>query len=230
MSPHLAHCARVPSVTAVAFVVALLAGCGGAGANASPSAPTAPAAPATAASASTAGPATASSAAPAPTADDDAVQADTLKPVDAVADASGQVSFPAPSIANHPTHPTLHMQLPKGTRVHSEGNYTRVSLNPHFDFYVNVGVMTTDAYPDSMQSSIKNLKVVSKDNDTVVYSGIESRKKDDGSGDEETRDGFHFLVTKEGFQCDDMAAVDLTRKDVDAMVKACQSLSLDGSP
>jgi hypothetical protein len=223
MSQHLASGACVQSIAACAFVVGLLVGCGGANAKA-PSSPATETAAATAASAKV-------SAAPAgPAPDDDAVKPDTFKPVDNVADASGQVSFPAPSIANHPEHPLLHMQVPKGTRAHSEPTYTRITSNSHFDFYVNVGVSSTDDYPDNMRSSIKNLKVVTKDEDTVVYSGIESRKKDDGSGDEETRGGFHFLVTKNGFQCDDAAGVDLTKKDVDAMVKACQSLSLDGSP
>jgi hypothetical protein len=225
MSLPLASCTRVSSLATCAFVVGLLVGCGGASAKA-PSSPATEAAAATPASASVSA---ASPAASAPAPDDDAVKADTLKPVDSVADASGQVSFPAPSIANHPEHPLLHMQLPKGTRVHSEPTFTRITSGTHFDFYINVGISSVDDYPDNMRSSIKNLKVVTKDEDTVVYSGVESRKKDDGSGDEETRGGFHFLVTKSGFQCDDAASVDLTKKDVDAMVKACQSLSLDGS-
>lgn len=224
MNLHLASSARVPSIAAGALVVGLLVGCGGANAKA-PSSPATETAAATTASAKV--PA-APPAAPAP--DDDAVKADTMKPVDNVADASGQVAFPAPSIAYQPEHPLLHIQLPKGARVHSEPTYTRITSGAHFDFYVNVGVSSVDDYPDNMRSSIKNLKVVTKDDDTVVYSGIESRKKDDGSGDEEARGGFHFLVTKNGFQCDDAAGVDLTKKDVDAMVKACQSLSLDESP
>ena len=222
MNQHLASRVRVQPIVACAFVVGLLAGCGGSTAKA-------PSSPVTQAAATTAATPVVSAAPPAPAPDDDAVKADTLKPVDNVPDASGQVAFPAPSIANHPEHPLLHMQLPKGARAHSEPTYTRITSGAHFDFYVNVGISSTDDYPDNMRSSIKNLKVVTKDEDTVVYSGVESRKKDDGSGDEETRGGFHFLVTKSGFQCDDAASVDLTKKDVDAMVKACQSLSLDGS-
>jgi hypothetical protein len=226
MNLHLASRARVASLATCAFIVGLLGGCGGAGAKA-PSSPATQAAAATPASAAvSAAPSAPSASAP----DDGAVKADTLEPVDSVADSSGQVSFPAPSIANQPEHPLLHMQLAKGTRVHSEPTFTRITSGSHFDFYVNVGISSVDDYPDNMRSSIKNLKVVTKDEGTVVYSGIESRKKDDGSGDEETRGGFHFLVTKNGFQCDDAASVDLTKKDVDAMVKACQSLSLDGSP
>ena len=49
--------------------------------------------------------------------------------------------------------------------------------------------------------------MVTKEDDTVVFSGVVSSKKDDGSGDEEARGGFHFLVTKNGFQCDDAAKV-----------------------
>jgi hypothetical protein len=220
MSLHLASCAHVQPIAACVIFVGLLAGCGGASART----PSSPATEPAAASAKV------SAAPPGRAPDDDAVKPDTFKPVDNVADASGQVSFPAPSIANQGQHPLLHMQqVPKGTRAHSEPTYTRITSGSHFDFYVNVGVSRTDDYPDNMRSSIKNLKVVTKEDDTVVYSGIESRKKDDGSGDEETRGGFHFLVTKNGFQCDDAAKVDLTKKDVDAMVKACQSLSPDGS-
>lgn len=225
MTPQLAACARIPSIAVCSFVFGLLAGCGGAGAKA-PSIPATEAPAATPASAKV----SARSASSTPASDDDAVKADTMKPVDSVADASGQVAFPAPSIANQPEHPSLHIQLPKGTRVHSEPTYTRVTSGAHFDFYVNVGISSVGDYPDNMRSSIKNLKVVTKDDDTVVYSGVESRKKDDGSGDEEMRGGFHFLVTKNGFQCDDAAKVDLTKQDVDAMVKACQSLSSDRSP
>ncbi len=225
MNQHLSASPR--PVAACAFVFGLLVGCGGAGAKA-PSSPATEAAATTAANPEVlAGPPAASTAA---AADDDAVRADTLKPVDSVPDASGQVAFPAPSIANHPEHPLLHMQLPKGARVHSEPTYTRITAGAHFDFYVNVGISSTDDYPDNVRSSIKNLKMVTKEDDTVVFSGVVSSKKDDGSGDEEARGGFHFLVTKNGFQCDDAAKVVLTKKDVDAMVKACQSLSLDGSP
>jgi hypothetical protein len=223
MNLHLPSCACVRSIAACHLVVGLLVGCGGANTRA-------PSSPATEPAAGMAASAVASAAPPGPAPDGDDVKPDTFKPVDNVADASGQVSFPAPSIANQPEHPLLRMQVPKGTRAHSEPTYTRIKSNPHFDFYVNVGVSSTDDYPDNMRSSIKNLKVVTKDEDTVVYSGIESRKKDDGSGDEETRGGFHFLVTKNGFQCDDAAGVDLTKKDVDAMVQACQSLTPDGSP
>src|ERR1700722_9139036 len=223
MNQHLASRVRVQPIVACAFVVGLLAGCGGSTAKA-------PSSPVTQAAATTAATPVVSAAPPAPAPDDDAVKADTLKPVDNVPDASGQVAFPAPSIANHPEHPLLHMQLPKGARAHSEPTYTRITSGAHFDFYVNVGISSTDDYPDNMRSSIKNLKVVTKEDDTVVFSGIVSSKKDDGSGDEEARGGFHFLVTKNGFQCDDAAKVDLTKKDGDAMVKACQSLSLDGSP
>jgi hypothetical protein len=225
MNLHLASCARVQPI-ACALVIGLLVGCGGATAKA-PSSPATQAAATTAASPEVSAAPIGQASGQAP--DGDAVKADTMKPVDSVADASGQVAFPAPSIANQPEHPLLHMQLPKGARVHSEPTYTRITSGPHFDFYVNVGISSTDDYPDNMRSSIKNLKVVTKEDDTVVYSGIESRKKDDGSGDEELRGGFHFLVTKNGFQCDDAANVDLTKKDVDAMVKACQSLSADGS-
>jgi hypothetical protein len=227
MNLHLASRTRIQPIAACTVLLGLLVGCGGASAKA-PSSPVTEAAATTAAT--TAASPTASATPAAPATDDDAVKADTLKPVDNVPDASGQVSFPAPSIANHPEHPLIHMQVPKGARAHSEPTYTRITSGAHFDFYVNVGVSSTDDYPDNMRSSIKNLKVVTKEDDTVVYSGIESRKKDDGSGDEELRGGFHFLVTKNGFQCDDAAKVDLTKKDVDAMVKACQSLSLDGSP
>ena len=222
MTPDLASCTRLQPRAAWALVVGLLVGCGGASARALSS-------PAVEAAATTAGSPSASAALPGHPADDDAIKADTLKPVDSVADASGQVAFPAPSIANQPEHPSLHIHVPKGTRVHSEPTYTRITLGSHFDFYVNVGISSTDDYPDQMRSSIKNLKVVTKDDDTVVYSGIESRNKDDGSGEEELRGGFHFLVTKEGFQCNDAAKVDLTKKDVDAMVKACQSLSRDAA-
>ena len=229
MNLHLDSRARLASLATCAFVTGLLVGCGGAGAKA-PSSPATEAAAATPASAAVSAAPSGPVAPVAPAPDDGAVKADTLQPVDSVADASGQVSFPAPSIANQPEHPLLHMQLAKGTRVHSEPTFTRITSGAHFDFYVNVGISSVDDYPDNMRSSIKNLKVVTKDEDTVVYSGIESRKKDDGSGDEEMRGGFHFLVTKNGFQCDDAASVDLTKKDVDAMVKACQSLSVDGSP
>jgi hypothetical protein len=164
-------------------------------------------------------------AAPDPDAHSDAVKLDEFKPVDSVTDASGQVSFPGPSLADPGHHPKLTIRLPKGARVHSEATFTRITSNPHLDFYVNVNISSIDDYPDRMRSSIKNLKIVTKDESTVVYSGIESRKKDDGSGDEEMRGGYHFLVMQEGFQCDDAAAVDLTKRDVDVMVKACQSLS-----
>ena len=208
------------------FVVGLLAGCGGS------KPPPAASGESTAASASASDPAPASSASAAASAasDSDAVQTDTMKPVDSVADASGVLSFPAPSIANHPEHPMLHIEVPKGTRAHAEPTYVTVTGSPHFRFAVNVSLSSIDDYPDKMKDQIKNLKIVQKDDDMVIYSGIESRKKDDGSGDEETHGGFHFLMLKgvgSGFQCNDWAKVDLTKKDVEAMVKACQSLSAD---
>jgi hypothetical protein len=203
------------------FVVGVLVGCGGS--KPSPAAPGEPAA--------SSAPSAAASAAPPAAPDSDAVKPDTFKPVDSVADASGLLSFPAPSIAIDAQHPMLHMQVPKGTRAHADATSTQISGGPHFSFAVNPNLSSVDDYPDNMKDQIKNLKVVTKDDDMVVYSGIESRKRDDGSGQADTRGGFHFLVTRggvgAGFQCNDWAKVDLTKKDVDAMVKACKSLSLD---
>jgi hypothetical protein len=206
------------------LAVGLVVGCGGS--QSSPATPV----ESTAASVPSAAASAAPASAPAPAPDGDGVKADTMKPVDSVADASGMLSFPAPSIANEPTHPTLHMQVAKGTRAHAEPTHVQITGGPHFDFVINVQISSVDDYPDKMKDSIKNLKVVQKDDDAVVYSGTESRKKDDGSGDEEKHGGFHFLVLKgagSGFQCNGWAKVDLTKKDVDAMVKACQSLSAD---
>jgi hypothetical protein len=203
------------------LVVGLLIGCGGA--EPQSAAPAAPAATSMTSAAASAAPA-------APPASDN-LEPDPFKPVDTVADASGRLSFPSPSIANHPQHVPLYMQVPKGTRAHAEATHVLITGNPHFAVSVNPDLQSTETFVEEMKGTIKNLKVVEKGDDVLVYSGIETRKKDDGSGEEYTRGGVHFLVTKgglgAGFQCHDWATVDLTKKDVDAMVKACQSLSLD---
>lgn len=210
-------------------------GCGGAPAPASAPA-SAPSVLAPAPAPSVLAPAPAPSVAPAPAAsaspggDEDE---DKFKPVDSTADATGTLTFPGPSIAfDHPKHPPLHMQgVPKGTRAHAEKASVMIDGGPHFMFNVHPDIQSASTFAEEMKGTIKNLKVVQQDDGLLIYTGTEPRKRDDGSGVEDMRPGFHFLVNMggvgSGYQCNDYASVALTRKDVEAMVKACQSMTTD---
>lgn len=137
---------------------------------------------------------------------------------------SAVVAIADPAAPDDPSR-VLHVEAPGGATTQVSGTTVNVLAGPRFGMAVTeqggLDLHETAKSYETPRSAVQNAHVEKINDEVLVYTGTDLG-----------RDGYHFIALvetanpKHAYACSDsgLLKVELTRADVDAMIRACRSL------